>query len=333
MTDTEIDYDLLDAAAVVEQRSSRLAGPSVDRAWNAVMNQVLAVGKNQRADMGRGGTYNFRGVDAVVNAVGPALRTHGVTVHPKKILDVVTTQYQTSSGGRMVNKEVRVRWEVRGPLGDSFIGESVGEASDTGDKAMSKAQSVAYRVYLLQALCIPTDEPDPDLENHARASNAMSSDEVAAVQAANDARLALLEQLSGYGWTEETLVKRCWDDYQKNLRNTTNLELIRTFGDVLLAEAVAKQAQTSSAASTPDGQPQTPPAPATVGELPPEPIDDRQLRKLNTLLSKNKITGDGRHQWCADALGISVTSTKNLTADEAERLIAKLESFSANEQA
>jgi len=37
---------------------------------------------------------------------------------------------------------------------------------------VSKAHSVAYRTLLLQALCIPTDEPDPDAASHERAAPA-----------------------------------------------------------------------------------------------------------------------------------------------------------------
>src|SRR5690606_34079164 len=36
-----------------------------------------------------------------------------------------------------------------------------GEAMDSGDKATSKAMSVAFRTALIQALALPTDEPDP----------------------------------------------------------------------------------------------------------------------------------------------------------------------------
>src|SRR5690606_2912843 len=41
-------------------------------------------------------------------------------------------------------------------------GATYGEALDSGDKATAKAHSVAYRTFLLQALTIPTHEPDPD---------------------------------------------------------------------------------------------------------------------------------------------------------------------------
>jgi len=63
---------------------------------------------------------------------------------------------------------VHVEWEVTGPQGDSFVGESMGEAADAGDKSLSKAQSVAYRMYLLQALAIPTGDRDPDADAHER---------------------------------------------------------------------------------------------------------------------------------------------------------------------
>jgi hypothetical protein len=43
-----------------------------------------------------------------------------------------------------------------------------GEAFDAGDKATPKAMSVAYRTMMLQTLCLPTDEPDPDSHTYTR---------------------------------------------------------------------------------------------------------------------------------------------------------------------
>ena len=45
-----------------------------------------------------------------------------------------------------------------------------GESMDAGDKGTPKAMSVALRIALLQALCIPTDEPDPDTHSYERAA-------------------------------------------------------------------------------------------------------------------------------------------------------------------
>src|SRR5690606_40176303 len=54
------------------------------------------------------------------------------------------------------------------PAGDTSECVSIGEAMDSGDKATPKAMSVAMRVALLQALCIPTDEPDVDSQSYER---------------------------------------------------------------------------------------------------------------------------------------------------------------------
>jgi hypothetical protein len=42
----------------------------------------------------------------------------------------------------------------------------VGEAFDTGDKAAPKAQSVALRVALINALAIPTEDPSMDADRN-----------------------------------------------------------------------------------------------------------------------------------------------------------------------
>ncbi len=142
--------------------------PTIHEALSAVMGDVQAVGKDQRVTSGPA-KYAFRGVDAVVNAVGPALREHGVIVLPE-VLDDMFREYQSKSGGQMQECRVRMRYTFVGPDGSTLSCSAIGQSSDSSDKAASKAQSVAYRVALLQALCIPTDEPDPDATSHERAT-------------------------------------------------------------------------------------------------------------------------------------------------------------------
>lgn len=148
--------------------------PTVDEAWSDAMDELRAVAKT---DYNQQQQFSFRGVDAVVNASGPVFRAHRVKVIPKKVKSITSTEYETRGRGdrpgtRMVNKEVVMVYQVRGPRGDHFTGEAAGEAADAGDKALSKAQSVAYRVFLLQALNLPTHERDPDADAHERASAA-----------------------------------------------------------------------------------------------------------------------------------------------------------------
>jgi len=142
--------------------------PTVVELLSAVMAEVQSVGKTGRnTEQG----YNFRGVDAVVNAVGPVLRQHGVIVLP--VLEEATLRdVRTSKDKPARESTVRVRYVFYGPAGDSVDAVVPGESMDTGDKGMAKAMSVAYRILWLQALCIPTDEPDPDTQSYERGDEA-----------------------------------------------------------------------------------------------------------------------------------------------------------------
>lgn len=140
---------------------------TVFEAWTAVMREVLSLGKNHRVT--EGGNFLYRGIDDLMNLVGPVLRKHGVTIIPT----VESTSYrdvQTSKGKPSREVTVRVTYTIYGPQGDSMVGRSAGESMDFGDKGTAKAMSVAYRVFLLQSLTLPTDEPDPDSTVYERSS-------------------------------------------------------------------------------------------------------------------------------------------------------------------
>jgi hypothetical protein len=134
--------------------------PTVHQALNKVMGDVQAVKKDSKNQAQK---FNFRGIDAVMNAVGPALRKHGVTILPEDV-DVHRSNGTTANGKQTAEVVVKVTYRVYGPGGDSIHGKVAAEAMDFGDKAVAKAMSVAYRTFLLQALTIPTGDPDPDGE-------------------------------------------------------------------------------------------------------------------------------------------------------------------------
>jgi len=139
--------------------------PTVQQAWAAVMGDVRALSKDQRNNSGGG--FNFRGVDDVMNAAGPAMRTHGVFVVPTAV-DLRTRDAQTTTGKAAHETMVVVSYAIYGPAGDMMPGAAAGESLDSGDKATPKAMSVAYRTFLLQALCLPTHETDPDAQTYER---------------------------------------------------------------------------------------------------------------------------------------------------------------------
>lgn len=134
--------------------------PSVVEALAAAAAEVGAVAKTDRNAAQK---FVFRGVDAVVNAVAPALRRHHV-VGPVPTLVSATHEEvgRSRSGARITRVDVVVSYALYGPGGDRLEGTVAAEATDTADKATAKAMSVALRTFLLQALCLPTDEPDPD---------------------------------------------------------------------------------------------------------------------------------------------------------------------------
>lgn len=141
----------------------------IHEALNNVMRDVQAVRKGERNTM-PGGGFMFRGVDAVTNAVGPALREHGVIVVP----EVLDAEYSTVHVGQkqtvMSRVVLRVKFTWWGPEGDSIASVVQAESMDSGDKATAKAHSVAFRTAMLQTLCLPTDEKDPDVDTYERAA-------------------------------------------------------------------------------------------------------------------------------------------------------------------
>lgn len=142
--------------------------PTVVQALSAVMSDVGAVRKEQVNQHQR---FNFRGVDAVVNAVSPALRKWGVVVAPT-LLEKELKESKTAKGAIMANVYVTVRYTFYGPAGDKIEATVAAESFDSGDKATAKAMSVAFRTALLQTLALPTDEiDDPDHVTYERAAS------------------------------------------------------------------------------------------------------------------------------------------------------------------
>ena len=137
------------------------------QALNKIMQEVGAV---KKSDRNNSQGFNFRGIDAVVNAVSPILQKYGVVVFP----NVEDYDYQTVEIGKnrtaMGHVKVKVTYTFIGANGDAVKSTVVAEAMDSGDKATAKAMSVAVRTCLLQTLSLPTDDVDPDASSYERSS-------------------------------------------------------------------------------------------------------------------------------------------------------------------
>jgi hypothetical protein len=132
---------------------------------NRVKTAIGAVGKNETNQSQH---FNFRGIDAVVNAAAPHLNEHGIITVP----EVQDFQYDVIEAGArktpMGHFIVKAKYHFYGPAGDFITAQVLSESFDAGDKGAAKAMSVAYRIALLQVLNLPTTEPDPDSESYER---------------------------------------------------------------------------------------------------------------------------------------------------------------------
>lgn len=130
---------------------------------NAVMNEIGAIGKNSKnAQQG----FMFRGIDAVMNALAPALQKHKLFIVPE-ILDQKREERQTKTGTNLIYSVCTIRYTFYAEDGSHIEAIVIGEGMDSGDKATNKAMSIAFKYACFQVFCIPTEEMiDPDAECH-----------------------------------------------------------------------------------------------------------------------------------------------------------------------
>jgi len=129
----------------------------------AVMGEIGAVGKTSKnAQQG----FMYRGIDAVMNALQPALIKHGVFVVPE-ILEQIREERVNAKGTTLIYSICKIKYNFYAQDGSSVSATVIGEGMDTGDKATNKAMSIAFKYACFQVFCIPTEEMvDPDAEVH-----------------------------------------------------------------------------------------------------------------------------------------------------------------------
>lgn len=127
----------------------------------AVMAEIGAVGKDSRNEQQR---FMYRGIDAVMNAINPALIKHKLFVVPE-IMEQKREERHTAKGGNLIYSICTVKYTFYAEDGSSVSATVIGEGMDSGDKATNKAMSIAFKYACFQVFCIPTEEmKDPDAE-------------------------------------------------------------------------------------------------------------------------------------------------------------------------
>lgn len=139
-----------------------MAERNIHQRLNEVAKAVGVIGK-MRKNPQQG--FNFRGIDDVYNIIGPHLHDKEVVVYPE-VTDIIMGERSTKSGTLMTTAVVTVRYTFAAPDGSTHTATLAGEGHDSGDKAVNKALSMAYKTAMLQVLAIPVEgEPDADADS------------------------------------------------------------------------------------------------------------------------------------------------------------------------
>lgn len=127
-----------------------------------VMRDIGAIGKNDTNDFDH---YKFRGIDAVYNAIQPALVKNGVYIVPK-CLSCEQEDRTNDKNKTMVHTRVMVEYTLYGPDGSNRVTVFPGEGIDRSDKSTNKAMTAAYKYMLFELFTIPTEDlSDADKES------------------------------------------------------------------------------------------------------------------------------------------------------------------------
>ena len=137
--------------------------PKIYAAILGVMNEVGAVSK-EKTCKSNFGSYKFRGIDDVMNALHPAMVKNRVFAIPE-ILEMTREVKTSAKGTPMTSSICKVRYDFFTDDGSKVSCTVIGEGMDTGDKATNKAMSIAFKYACFQTFCIPTEDMERQ-KNH-----------------------------------------------------------------------------------------------------------------------------------------------------------------------
>lgn len=128
----------------------------------ATMKDVGFIAKNDQNSFDK---YKYRGIDAVMNALNPAMVRNGIFVAPE-VLEHHQEERTSRKGELMIYTIVKVRYTFFAADGSDVQAVVTGEAMDRSDKSTNKAMSAAFKYACFQTFCIPTEEMhDADAES------------------------------------------------------------------------------------------------------------------------------------------------------------------------
>lgn len=153
--------------------------------------------------------YKYRGIDAVMNALHPAMTKNGIFCSPE-VLEQTREERESRNGGMLIYSIVKVKYTFYAKDGSNIVSIVIGEGMDSGDKATNKAMSAAFKYACFQVFCIPTDEmkdseeESPEVEPKTDAPKQNN----APVEMASEKQIGLIRNLCGkLNFTYEKLLE------------------------------------------------------------------------------------------------------------------------------
>lgn len=162
-------------------------GGKIHEAMAKIASEMKPVGKDGVNEHQR---YRFRRIDDFMNAVGPLMAKHDVSVSVIGI-ESMTDEMQSAGKDRFGNEKMkhcvgrRVTYLFQHSDGSFKIAKAEGYSQDYADKAVNQAMSFAFKYLLMQTFCVPTEDlkdgdavtPDPTIRETPNNGKAASSNE------------------------------------------------------------------------------------------------------------------------------------------------------------
>lgn len=155
---------------------------SQGKIYEAVSNVMADIGAVGKSGVNKTQGFKYRGIDAVMNALNPALVKHKVFCVPE-ILDQQREERTSKNGSVLIYSICRIRYKFFTTDGSFVEAVVIGEGMDSGDKATNKAMAIAFKYACFQIFCIATEEmSDPDEENHEVKEKIISAKEIGSIK-------------------------------------------------------------------------------------------------------------------------------------------------------
>ena len=130
--------------------------PEIFTSLQAVNDDLNGIKKDQQ-----GFNYKFRGIDQVMNTIGPLFKKHGIIVRRQNVTLTLETVDREVRGKPAKTNHTLLQADyvfVSTKDGSELSSTGFGEGEDKGDKGVSCATSNSYKYVIFEMFNIPSED-------------------------------------------------------------------------------------------------------------------------------------------------------------------------------